>query len=483
MCFRRATTSPLIRGAMRSLAGAFLGWLTFGGVAERACAETISSALAKAYINNADLDEQRASVRVRDEDVPRASAGYRPRASISVSGGPTRTMVRQPAGKDREGNRQFVDDRYSGVNRIGSFNVQQMLFDGWKTSNSVRQAESGVFAARANLRQSEQDALQKAATAFMNVLRDTAVVGLRRNNIAVLREQLRVTKDRQQFGEVTMTDVAQAQAALAQAQADYAASQGALENSAAVYQQVIGEAPKRLEAAPSLENMLPKSKDDAIDASMTEHPAVAAALHQEDAAAAAVKVAEAALLPTLSVGAQVQQQYDSFLGNPGTKQFTAQINGALNVPLYQGGSEYSSIRQATEQLGQARMHASVLRNNVRAAVIQAFSQLATAKAAVTFNGIAVKSAETALRGVRDEAAFGQRTTLDVLNAQQSLLNARVNFVTAQRDRVVGSYAVLAAIGRLSVNTLDLGVEAYDPAIHFDQVKDKWFGLQTPDGRQ
>jgi outer membrane protein len=446
-----------------------------------ATAEMIGDALAKAYVNNADLDEQRANVRVRDEDVPKAATGMRPRASLSVNGGPGRTAVRQPAGFDQLNNRLYSDDKYSGLPKNGTLGVQQPLFDGGKTENSVRQAESGVFAARYGLRQSEQETLQKAATAYMNVLRDTAVLALRKRNILVLVEQLRVTRDRQHFGEVTMTDVAQAEAALAQAHSDYAGAQSSLENSIADYCQVIGEGPKRLEPAKSLEPMLPKSREDAITIALVEHPSVVAALYQVDAAEAAAKVAESALMPTVSVGGQLMQQYDSYLNYPGTKQYSLTLSGQLNVPLYQGGGEYSGIRQAKEQLGQARIHASVQRNAVRTAVVQAYSLLNAAKAAVTFNQIAVKSAETALRGVRDEAAFGQRTTLDVLNAQQALLKARVDLVTAQRDRVVGSYAVLAAIGRLSSQTVDLDVATYDPSVHFEQVKNKWIGTDTPDG--
>ena len=345
----------------------------------------------------------------------------------------------------------------------------------------MRQAESGIFAARAGLRQSEQETLQKAATAYMNVLRDAAVVDLRKRNISVLVEQLRVTRDRQRFGEVTMTDVAQAEAALAQARSDYAAARASLENSLADYHQVVGEEPKRLEPARALEPMLPKSREDAITTAMVEHPGVVAALHQVDAAEAAVKVAESALMPTVSVGAQVMQQYDSYLNYPGTKQYSLTLSGQLNVPFYQGGGEYSGIRQAKEQLGQARIHVSVQRDAVRYAVVQAYSQLKAATAAMTFNEVAVKAAETALRGVRDEAAFGQRTTLDVLNAQQALLKARVDLVTAQRDRVVGSYAVLAAIGDLSAQTLTLEVARYDPSVHYERVKNKWIGVDTPDG--
>jgi len=464
------------RSIVPALAACVLLCATMG-----ARAETIGSALVKIYINNPDLNERRASVRVRDEDVPKAAAGNRPRASLSLNGGPQRTGTRQPAGFDAFHNRAFVDDKYSGLPKTTSVSATLPLFDGFHTKHAVAQAESGVFAARADLLQTEQQALLSGGTAYMNVLRDTAVSNLRKNNIAVLAEQLRVTRDRQLFGEVTVTDVSQAEAALAQARSDYTAAQGALENSIANYVQIIGDEPKRLEPAAPLERLLPKSREAAIEAALSEHPGVIAALHQVDAAQSAVHVAESALSPTLSLGAQVYQQYDSYLGYPGTRQLSGQVFGQVNVPLYQGGGEYAATRQAKEQLGQARIHVDAQRNSVRAAVVQAYSQFTTARAAIVFNRTAVKAAETALRGVRDEAAFGQRTTYDVLKAQQDLLNARVNLVTAQRDMVVGSYAVLAAIGRLSVKSLELDAPAYDPAVHFDQIKDNWFGLSIPDG--
>jgi outer membrane protein len=445
-------------------------------------AETILGALAKAYSDNPDLDEQRANVRVRDEDLPKAAAGMMPKASISVNGGPQISRVRQPAGRDRFNHRQFTDDHMFGQPRGGNIAVTHPLFDGWRTENSMRQAESGIFAARANMRASEQEVLQNAATAYMNVMRDAAVVSLRKNNIAVLRRQLRVTRDRQELGEVTMTDVAQAEAALAQGKSDYFAAQSALENSRAYYEQVIGDAPKNLEPPSSIEHLLPRSREDAIDAAEARHPMIMASLHQLDAAASAVKVAEGALLPTVSVTAQVNQQFDSYLGYPGTKQFLAQVNGQLNVPIYQGGAEYASVRQAKQQAGQTQIHVSAQRNAVRSAVVQAFGQLAAAKASMASNAAAARAAEIALKGVRDEAAFGQRTTLDVLNAQQALLNARVNLVTSQRDRVVASYALLATIGGLSASTLSLDVEIYDPLVNFNQVKWKWIGVSTSDGR-
>jgi outer membrane protein len=446
-------------------------------------AESLLTALARAYAGNPDLNQSRAAVRVRDEETPKALAGMRPKANIQASAGPLYGNLRFPAGRSQTtGQRQFLLEEYTGYPRGATLNMSQNIFDAGRTTNSVRQSESNVFAARATMRLTEQAILQNGATAYMNVLRDTAVVNLRKNNIAVLEQQLKQTQDRFQVGEVTRTDVAQAEASLAQARSELYAAQAQLKNSVANYRQIIGEDPKNLEPGRALDPLLPKSLNEAIEIALVEHPGVVAALHQVDAAEHAVKVAESALAPTVSVNAQVAQQWDSFLGIPGSRQFSASASGQLNVPLYQGGSEYASIRQAKEQLGQARLNADLQRDSVRASVVSSYGLLDTAKASIISGQAAVKAAETALAGVREEAKVGQRTTLDVLNAQQALLNARVGLVISQRDRVVASYAVLGSIGRLSAQELRLDVALYDPNIHYEQVKTKWFGVDTPDGR-
>ncbi len=475
---RQAMRKALLAGPR--LVAIVLALLASGGAAK---AETLKSALARAYENNPDLNQNRASVRARDEDAPKAAAGMRPKASISANAGPQSSSVRIPAGRSQNtGQRQYYEDAYLGTPRGAALNVSQTLFDGGRTANSVRQAESSVLAARAGLRQTEQTILQNAATAYMNVLRDTAILNLRENNVKVLDEQLRLTRDRFGVGEVTRTDVAQAEASLAQARSDVYAAEAVLKISVATYRQLVGANPKRLEPAQGVEGLLPKSLNEAIDIALAESPAVVNAEHQIDAAALAVKVAEGALAPTLSLQAQVSPQWDSFLGFPGSRQFSAQATGSLSIPLYQGGSEYASVRQAKEQLGQARLSADLQRDSVRVSLITGYAQLQSAKAAIVSNLAAVKAAELALAGVRNEALVGQRTTLDVLNAQLALLNARVNLVVSQRDRVVASFVALAAIGRLSARELQLDVAEYEPAIHFDQVKDRWFGLETPDGK-
>jgi outer membrane protein len=440
-------------------------------------AETLKSALAQAYHANPDLQQHRASVRARDEEAPKAAAGLRPRASIAANAGPQFSNIKIPAGRNSlTGDRTHLYDEYLGYPRGAALNLSQTLFDGGRTGAAVRQAEAGIEAARASLRLAEQAILQNGATAYMNVLRETAVLGLRKNNIAVLEQQLRQTRDRYEVGEVTRTDVAQAEATLAQARTEFYGAQAQLKSAVATYRQLIGSEPKNLQPAQAVDALLPKSLDQAVAVAIVEHPGVVAALRQVDSAEHAVTAAEGALAPTLSVGAQLTQQYDSFLGSPATRQFSASATGQLNVPLYQGGAEYASIRQAKEQLGQARFNADLQRDSVRASVVSSYGQLETARASILSSQAAVKAAEMALQGVREEAQVGQRTTLDVLNAQYALLNARVALITAQRDRIVASYAALGAVGRLSATMLGLDVAVYDPRAHFEAVKSRWIGM-------
>ena len=448
-------------------------------------AETMSSALARAYASNPDINQQRAAVRGLDENVPKAKAGWLPKVNATASVGAQYTYLR--AAPTRIDESHLTRQRPNGAKyddatpRGYGVSATETLFDGFRTLNSVRQAESQAFGARETMRNTEQTILLNAATSYMNVLRDTAVVNLRKNNISVLEEQLRQTRDRFQVGEVTRTDVAQAEASLAQSRSDFFAAQAALRASVAAFRQYVGIEPKSLAPAKSVEGLLPKQLKAAVDVSQVEHPAIGSALHNVDVAAYAVKVAEAALYPTVQVNGAINRQLDS-QGLTGQKLFSASVSGQINVPLYQGGSEYATIRQAKEQLGQARLSADLARDQVRALVVTNWGLLETAKAQLISGQAAVTAAEIALNGIREEAKVGQRTTFDVLTAQQTLLNARVVLVTAQRDRVVSSYAVLSAMGHLSASRLNLTAQLYDPTVHFDQVKSKLIGTSTPDGR-
>ena len=315
----------------------------------------------------------------------------------------------------------------------------------------------------------------------MDVLEDTAILGLDRNNVDVLKEQLRETRDRFTVGEVTRTDVAQAEASLASAQATALSAEATLQAAVARYRQFIGVQPTSLAPVKPIMRPLPKTLPEAISISQIEHPAIGGSLHGVDAAQLQVKIAEGALYPSIGLSAAISNQYD-VNGIPGFHLLSGQILGQITIPIYQGGAEYAATRQAKESLSQQEIQTDSIRNQVRQAVVAAWGLNEAAVGVVRAARAAVSANEVALTGVREEAKVGQRTTLDVLNAQQALLQARTTLVQAEHDQVVDSYTLLSAIGRLNIPTLGLAVAEYDPRVHFDQVKSKWIGLRTPSGQ-
>jgi outer membrane protein len=430
--------------------------------------ETLVGALTKAYMNNPELNAERAGVRIADENVPLARAGQRPNLQLSLDQGLDYTDIMSPD----QGTRQTGPGG-------ATLSASQNLFDGFRTKNRVRAADSQVLAAREQLRNTEQNVLLDAVASYLNVLRDTAILNLRRNNIEVIDEQLRQTKDRFKVGEVTRTDVAQSESRLAFAEAEMAASEAQLKASLATYTQVIGDQPKKLSAAKPLEKILPKSKSSALAIARSEHPAISGALHGVDVQSLSVRIAEADLYPSLDLQTSASRRWNDQQQGTDTSNF--QIVGRLTIPIYSGGADYAQIRQEKERLGQSRLQADVSRDRVKAAVAASWGQLESSRAQIRAAQAQVEAAESALSGVREEAKVGQRTTLDVLNAQQEVLDARVNLIISQRDRVVASYNVLASVGRLNARVLGLKVKRHNPEVHYDQVKDKWFGTRTPAG--
>jgi outer membrane protein len=451
------------------------GLAVAGWAASGASAETIGGALVKAYFSNPDINQQRAAVRATDENIPKATAGYRPTVSAQADAGIEQLNAGLPA---LAGGSSSTFSRPRGY----GLTVNQTVWNGERTFNSVREAESGVMAARETLRNTEQNVLLDGVTFYMNVLRDTAILGLDRNNVEVLQEQLRQTRDRFTVGEVTRTDVAQAEASLAGAQATALAAQSTLQTSIANYRQTIGDEPKNLAPVKALERPLPRNLTEAIAISQVEHPAIVGSLHGVDAAELNIKVIEGALYPTVGLTGQVAQRFDETGIVVPNRVFTGSLVAQITVPIYDGGTTYASTRQAKEQLGQQELQTDLQRDKVRAAVVSAWGVNENSVSIIRSAKAQVAAAEIALAGIREEAKVGQRTTFDVLTAQQTLLNARVQLVSAQHDQVVASYAVMSAVGRLSTANLGLAATQYDPKVHFDQVKDKWFGLRTPDGR-
>jgi len=443
-----------------------------------ALADTIERALVQAYQNNPQVNAQRAALRATDENVPQALSGYRPKISATGSYG---ALYNDSTSSSTVGGRTVTSRSQGWVDpkTVGG-TLTQTLYNGFQTGNRTRQAESQVFAARETLRVIEQTVLLDAVTSYMNLLRDNAIYDLQKRNVEVIQEQLRQTRDRFNVGEVTRTDVAQAESRVAAAQSQMLAAQANQITSRAAYRRVIGIEAGQLSPGTPVDRLSPRVLDVAVAQGQAENPAVSAAEYGVDVAALQIKISEGALYPVVTLNASALKTWDSSLSS--VESFQGSVTGQLTVPIYQGGSEFSTIRQSKETLGQRRLELAVSRDLARANVVQTWGQLEAAKAQITATQAQVAAAEIALNGVREEARVGQRTTLDVLNAQQELVNARVALVTAQRDRVVASYSLLAASGRLSPEVLALEVPVYDPKVHYHQVRDTWVGVRTPDGK-
>jgi outer membrane protein len=439
----------------------------------QARADTLEGALALAYQNNPQINSQRATTRATDEGVGIALSGYRPKVTGQVSAG-----------------EQYLDNlskphvTTTAAGSITSYTLTttQTLFNGLQNASKTRQAEGQVFAARETLRGTEQTVLLNAATAYMNLLRDAALLELQRSNVNVLEATLRQTRDRFIVGEVTRTDVAQAESSLAQGRSQLHAAESAYTTSRSFYVQQIGVEPGKLAPASPVDRFSPPTLAGALERGASQNPLITTAMFAVDVAVQAVKVAEGALYPTLSLNGQFQKSYGSTTSFTNLETLSGSLLGVLQVPIYQGGAEYASIRQAKETLGRTRLDLDTQRFSVQQSVTQFWGQLEAAKAQIDASTAQVTSSEIALDGVREEARVGQRTTLDVLNAQQTLVQARTNLVTAQHDRLVASYSLLQAVGSLSPQQLGLRIEVYDPAVHYHQVRDNWIGVRTPDGR-
>ena len=438
-----------------------------------AAAESLPEALAKAYQTNPQLNADRARQRATDENVPQALAGYRPQIIASLSAGLQQVRNLLP---DNSIQSASLKPWQIGVT------VTQVLFNGFKTANSVRVAELQVSSGREALRNTGQGVLLDAVTAYTNVLANQSLVEAQRANVAFLRETQSITQKRLNAGDVTPTDTAQAEARLSRGLSDLNAAQVALSISQATYTQVIGNSPLQLQPAQTVDRFGPRDREDATQLAFNQHPAVMAAGYDVDVASTTIRVAESSLLPTITVqgSASKARDNDPTLSVRGTDQ--ASVVGQLNQPIYDGGTAASQTRQAKEVASQSRMVLEQVRNQARTAAVSAWVANEGAKIAVSAAESEVRAATVALAGVQREAAGGQRTTVDVLNSQQDLIQAKARLIGAQRDRVISSYTLLSAIGRLDVKTLNLNTPDYLPEVHYHQVRDAWHGLRTPSGQ-
>ena len=424
-----------------------------------AAGDTLQEAMAKAYVANPQLEAARARLRAADEGVPQALSGWRPTVTARGSAGFGHYDAKAPAARRDQ----------SEIRRPATLEVEarQPLYDGQRTIARLRGAKHRVSAQRARLLAVEQTVFLNTGIAFMDVVRDQAVVELTANNVNVLRRRLQAARDQFEVGEVTRTDVAQAEARLARAIAEHVSAEGGLEASRASYQRVVGEAPGRLEPPPPLAAM-PGSKEAAVEAASQDNPDVAAASFDERAALEDAEAIRSELLPTVNLVGSVTHRRDA--GGRDNRNSDAAVSAVVSMPLYEAGHVTSRRRAAIETASRLRAVTEDRRRVAIEQAVRAWESLASAHARLESLITEVRASEIALDGLQQEAEVGTRTLLDVLDAEQDLLDARVNVVRTKQAEAVASYQLAAAAGRLTVEVQQVPVAPYDFQANYDRVR-------------
>jgi outer membrane protein len=443
--------------------------------ASPAAAQTLDEALAAAYANNPTLQSERANLRATDENVPQALAGWRPQVTLGGSAGytqgnqsaPTANLFGQSVTTTQSENRQVASVQAT---------ITENVYSGGQTKAQTAQALDKVRAERANLVNIEQQVFTSAVSAYVTVIEDQQLLALAINNAQVLKEQLRATQDRFSVGEITRTDVAQSESALAQAEAEVQTAQGNLQTARATFEAVIGFAPGKL--SPPQPLTLPiRSKSQAAADAATNNPSVVEAQFTQAAASDNVDLEWSKLMPTLQLQGQVYNQINQT--EIGYKTNGAEVLATLSWPLYQGGAEYASIRQAVQEREYSRQQVDLARRTAVQNAEQYWETLVATRATITSTRAEIAANEIALDGTEREAIVGSRTTLDVLNAQQLLLQSQVTLVQNLANLVTASYNVAAAIGRFTARDIGLHVPLYDDNAYYNAVKNAWFGTGDP----
>ena len=425
-----------------------------------AFSETLRQALAQAYSGNPAIAAERARQRSTDEQVPQALSGWRPTIIASADAGVKRASV-----SSSSGNRNTTP---AGM----SIELSQPVFRGFKTINEVKRAEANVEAGRQSLLAVEQQVLFDAASAFMNVVRDRQIAALRKRTVSFLQQQLRAARERMDAGLITGTDVAQSRARLSLALSNLAMAQASKQTSAANYWRLVGRQPEKLSGARILYR-LPRTLRQAISVAGRKNPTVLAALHLEEASRHNIEAVKGDLLPTVSLQARYQFREQPSSSTSNTQ--TASVLGIIQVPLYQAGRVYSQVREAKQLSSQRQLLTLDTRRRIREVVVNSWHALIATRQTSKSFADQVNANQLALDGVRQEAHVGSRTTLDVLDAEQELVESRVSLARARSDAVVAAYRVLASIGSLTAENLRLPVPIYDPDEHYGKIRNRLFG--------
>ncbi len=429
---------------------------------------TLQDALSQAYLTNPSLRAARATLRSVDEGVPQALSGWRP--TIVLSGGPG-------YGDGSSRSATAAGTFYSRQNRdifSAQASITQPLYSGGSTRAGTSQAENRVYAQRARLLATEVQVFTDTVNAYVGVIQAQRILALDVDNERVLARQLEGTIARFGIGEVTKTDVAQADAALAGAKSTRQIAEGTLLTARAAYKHLVGELPNVL-VEPQPIKLPVKNEAEAAQLASTNNPNVIAALFDDASNRDAIDLAFSALMPQLSVQATGSRNDNS--GGPGSRSIGGQVVLNASVPIYQGGAEYSRVRQARQNQQQTQMTLEDTRRSAVQSATQAWETLEATRASLDTTRAQIKSNQLALEGVTREAGLGSRTTLDVLNAQQLLLNSRVTLVQNLANLITANYGVAGAIGRLTAQDLNLHVPQYDATAYYNAVRNKLAGVK------
>lgn len=440
----------------------FLALLISVSAAMSANADTLKSALAKAYNYNPALKAARAQAQAVDENVALAKSGFRP--TLTVEGGYS----------DSKTNTNAPIKPIDGYNRALTANITQSVFSGFKTINSVSSAKSYRKASYATLMATEQNVLLEAAVAYLDVLRDEAIVKLQKNNEKLLKKELDETRERFNVGEVTTTDVSQAEASYASAQSQRISAEGNLEASKAVYKQIIGEEPKNIVDPKEIVKTFPLSLDSALKYAKEHSYSLEAARYNLKAKKHDVSVNKGDLLPSVNAYAQVgriKSQNWTYDKNPTNDAVELGVN--FSMPLYNAGVSRAKIRQSKHYRWQAQEELLNTQDALYSDITSYWEYLSANKAKIKSVKAQIKAYQVALNGVREEEALGSRTVLDVLNQYQYLLNSEVEEVTTQHDYYVSGLSLLQAMGKLTAKDLKLNVALYDANAKYEETKGKW----------
>ena len=446
-------------------------------------AQTLTQALADAYSTNPQLLAQRALLRATDEQVPQALANWRPTVNFTGQVGGNRTAFTQGSTGQARLNSQGQNIGSTGLTTYSTFysnslnlQVTQPVYSGGRTVAQTSQAINTVQSTRAQTLAVETSVFQAVAQAYLDVVRDQALVEVNRNNVGVLRKQLEATQDRFRVGEVTRTDVAQAEASLAQAVGQLVTTQGNLENSRAEYVRTVGHSPGTL-LLPRERPALPATLEEAVSLAQSNNFNVISANFAELAARDNIDFVRGQLQPQVSIVGTLSRALAPSITLNGARQQSGVIAAQMTMPLYEGGAIYSQTRQAQQTVGQRRSQVDDARRAAVQLTTQNWSTLQAARASISSFASAVRAAQIALEGTQQEALVGTRTVLDVLVQNQTLLQTQSQLVTAEHDAALAEFNVAAATGRLIAPELKLPVKLYDMERHYKAVRDKWIGFR------